>query len=76
MEDRFHDVLSSVDAKQGRSRLESYGELIDELRRRELKYRDISDILTEKCRFHVSKSAVNNFVRVRRRRSSARRDAT
>ena len=32
MEDKFHDVLSSVDAKQGRSPLEPYGELVDTLR--------------------------------------------
>jgi hypothetical protein len=33
MEDRFHDVLSGVDAKRGRSRLVPYGEFVDELRR-------------------------------------------
>jgi len=44
-----------VQEKQRRSRLEPYGELIDELRRRGLTYRYISEILTGKCRFHVSK---------------------
>ena len=47
------------------SRLDPYGELIDALRRRGLTYRYISDILTEKCQFHVSKSTINDFVRIR-----------
>jgi hypothetical protein len=78
VEDEFQGILNSVKEKQGRSRLELYGELIDELRRRGLTYRYISDILTEKCQFHVSKSTVNDFLRVRsrRKRNATRRIAT
>jgi len=36
MEGRFEDILSSVAEKPGRSRLEPYAELIDELHRRKL----------------------------------------
>jgi ribosomal protein S19 len=68
MEDRFHDVLSSVDAKQGRSRLEPYGELVDELRRQGFTCRDITALLAEKCQLKTSKSAVNRLVRARARR--------
>jgi ribosomal protein S19 len=68
MEDRFHDVLSSVDAKQGRSRLEPYGELVDELRRQGVTGRDITALLAEKCQLKTSKSAVNRLVRARARR--------
>jgi hypothetical protein len=78
VEDKFQAILNSVTEKVGRSRLEAYGELIDELRRRGLTYRDIAGILAEKCQFQVSKSAINHFVRARsrRKRNSARRIAT
>jgi hypothetical protein len=74
VEDKFHNILSKVTQKSGRSRLEPYGELIDELRGRGLTYRDISDILTDELQFHVPKSTVNDFVRerARRRRNAAR----
>ena len=68
MEDRFHDVLSSVDSKQGRSRLEPYGEFVDELRRQGFTCRDITALLAEKCQFKTSKSAVSRLVRARARR--------
>lgn len=78
VEGKFQDILNSVTEKPGRSRLETYGELIDELRRRGLTCRDIAAVLAEKCQFQVSKSAVNNFVRarLRRKRNFARRAAT
>ena len=61
--------------KSGRSRLEPYGDFIDELRGRGLTYRNISDILTAELQFQVPKSTVNDFVRERsrRRRNAARR---
>ncbi|MGO9227693.1 MAG: hypothetical protein ACLQKA_00585 [Bryobacteraceae bacterium] len=68
MEGKFQDILSSVAEKPGRSRLEPYAELIDELHRRKLTCREIATLLAEKCQFQVSKSAVNNFVRARWRR--------
>ena len=77
MESKLQDILNSVTVKPGRSRLEPYGELLDELRRRGLTYRDIAAILAEKCEFHVSKSAINDFVRAQSRRkgNSAKRIA-
>jgi len=74
VEDNFQDILSKVTKKSGRSRLEPYGELIDELRSRGLTYRDIADVLTDELKFHVPKSTVNDFVRerARRRRNVAR----
>ena len=48
MEDKFLDVLSTVNAKPGRSRLEPYGELVDELRQKGLTCRDIAAVLAEK----------------------------
>jgi hypothetical protein len=77
VEDKFQDILSKVTKKSGRSRLEPYGELIDELRARGLTYRDISGILTAELQFQVPKSTVNDFVRerFRRRRNAARRSS-
>ena len=75
MEPKFHDVLSSVDAKQGRSPLEPYGELVDTLRDQGFTCRNIAALLTEKCQFVTSKSAVSRFLlaRARRRRNTARK---
>jgi hypothetical protein len=68
MEDKFRDVLASIDPKQGRSPLEPYGEFVGELRRQGFTCREISALLLEKFQFQTSKSAVNNFVRIRTRR--------
>ena len=75
MEQKFHDVLSSVDAKQGRSPLEPYGELVDTLRDQGLTCRDVAALLAEKCQFVTSKSAVSRFLlaRARKRRNAARK---
>ncbi len=75
---RFQDVLNGLIEKPGRSKLEPYGELVDELCRRGLTCRDIAAVLAEKCQFQTSKSAVNNFMHARskRRRKAARRIAT
>ncbi len=75
MEHKFREVLSSVDAKQGCSPLEPYGELVDTLRDQGLTCRDIAALLAEKCQFVTSKSAVSRFVlaRARRRRNAARK---
>ena len=75
MEQKFHDVLSSVDAKQGRSPLEPYGEFVDTLRDQGLTCRDIAALLAEKCQFVTSKSAVSRFLlaRARRRRNAGRK---
>ena len=75
MENKFHDILSSVHAKQGRSPLEPYGELVDTLRYQGFTCRDIAALLAEKCQFVTSKSAVSRFLlaRARKRRKAARK---
>ena len=62
MEDKFQGILSKLTKKSGRSRLEAYGELIDELRMRGLTYRDISEILSDELQIDVPKSTTNDFV--------------
>jgi len=75
MEDRLHDVLSGLDAKQGRSRLEPYGEFVDELRCQGFTCGDIAAVLAGgDVSFKTSKSVVSRLVRARarRRRKAAR----
>src|SRR5437667_8511019 len=52
-------------AKPRRSRLEPYRDLINELRRRGRTYREIADILAEKCQLRAAASTVNRFLRKR-----------
>jgi hypothetical protein len=75
MEETFQHILSKAARKSGRSRLEPYRELIEQLRQRGLTYRNISDILTKELQIQVPKSTVNDFVRAqaRKRRNAARR---
>jgi hypothetical protein len=54
VEDKFRDILSGVTAKPPRARLEPCGELRDGLRRRGPTYRDIAEILAERCQLRVS----------------------
>jgi hypothetical protein len=75
MDGAFKDIVSRVNAKPGRSRLEPYGELVEDLRSKGFTCRDIAALLAEKCQFRTSKTAVNNFVRAqaRKRRNAVRK---
>jgi hypothetical protein len=75
MEEQFQRILTKAAQKTGRSRLEPFSELIEQLRQRGLTYRDISEILTKELQVQVPKSTVNDFVRTqaRERRNAARR---
>jgi hypothetical protein len=77
MEAKFEDILSSVSVKPGRSRLEPYGDLVEELQSQGFTCRNIVALLAEKCQFRTSRTAVNNFVRAqaRKRRNTARKGA-
>ncbi len=72
MDEKFQIILSNLPEKPPRSRLEPYRELIYELRQRGWTYREIAQILNERCHIPTSRSAVNDFVRVRARRKSSR----
>jgi hypothetical protein len=78
MDSEFRNILENLPEKPSRSRLEPYGELIDGLRRRGRTYRDVVEILAEKCQLQVSISTLHDFLRARsrRNRNSARRIAT
>ncbi len=77
MQGRFEDILSSMSAKPGRSRLEPYADLVDELQDQGFRCRDIATLLAEKCQFQTSKTAVNNFIRTqaRKRRNAVRKSS-
>lgn len=65
MNDNFENVLDSLPEKAPRSRLEPYSKLIVELRRRKRTYREILDVLAEKCNLRVSISTLHDFVRAK-----------
>jgi hypothetical protein len=75
MDEKFQSILEALPQKSPRSRLEPYQDLINELRRRGRSYRDIERILVEQCHIHTSRSAINDFVRVRSRRKGMKRQA-
>ena len=62
MDAKFKEILDGLPSKRPRSRLEPYGELISELRRRGRTYRDIAHILGEKCQVQVTASVLVGFM--------------
>lgn len=67
MDAKTSAILDSLTDKPPRSRLEPHHELIQELRRRGRTYRDIANILAEKCQVEVTASGVHDFLRRRSR---------
>ena len=67
MDANLKRILDELPCKPPRSRLEPYREFIEALRRRGRTYRDIADILAEKCAVQVTGSGVHDFLRARSR---------
>ena len=67
MDDLVQEILDSLPQRPSRSRLAPYRELIHELRRRRRTYREIAELLAERCQCKVSISTLHDFVRVRSR---------
>jgi len=67
MDANLKKLLDELPDKPPRSRLEPYREFIAELRSRGRTYRDIAQILAEKCAVQVTGSGVHDFVRSRSR---------
>ena len=65
MDGQFQDILNGLPDKPPRSRLEPYRELIDELLRRGRTFREIAQILGEKCHVKTAASTIHDFVQVR-----------
>jgi hypothetical protein len=72
MDAKFEAILNSLPAKEPRSRLEPYGELITEMRKRGRTYREIANVLKKTCGLKVGASTVNDFV-LARSKSTAKR---
>ena len=68
MDTKFAEILDSLPPKTPRSRLEPYRELIREMRRRGRTYREIAQVLGERCQVKIAPSTVQEFV-IRRTRS-------
>jgi hypothetical protein len=73
MDTDLKKILAELPIKPPRSRLEPYREFIEELRSRGRTYRDIAEILAEKCALQVTASGVHDFVRTRTRAKVAGR---
>jgi hypothetical protein len=82
VDSKFDAILNNLPAKQPRSRLEPYSELITEMRKRGRTYREIANVLKKACGLEVGASTVNDFVlarsksKAKRSRSSSRTIAT
>jgi len=82
VDDKFEAILNSLPAKEPRSRLEPYSELITEMRKRGRSYREITQVLKKACGLKVGASTVNDFVLARSKSkakaslSTSRRTAT
>jgi transposase-like protein len=63
MEDKFRDVLNSIDAKRVARAWSPMANSWTSLRRQGFTCRDITALLAEKCQFKTSKSAVSRLVR-------------
>ena len=67
MDANLQKLLDELPDKPPRSRLEPYREFIEGLRSRGRTYRDIAEILAEKCAVQVTASGVHDFGRSRSR---------
>ena len=67
MDANLKKILAELPIKPPRSRLEPYREFIEELRSRGRTYRDIAEILAEKCTVQVTASGLHDFLRTRTR---------
>ena len=72
---KFEAILNSLPAKEPRSRLEPYSELITEMRKRGYSYREITQVLKKACGLRVGTSTVNDFV-LAHSRSKAKRSVS
>jgi hypothetical protein len=67
---KFEAILNSLPAKEPRSRLEPYSDLITEMRKRGHSYREITQVLKKACGLKVGTSTVNDFVLARSKSKS------
>jgi hypothetical protein len=73
MDDNLQEILDNLEEKEPRSRLAPYRDLILELRRRNRTYREILQILADRCMIQVSISTLHDFLHDQQRMDSKRR---
>lgn len=61
-EDQIRQLLNELPERGPRSRLDTFRDLIVEMRNRQYSYRDISRFLAERCGLQISHNAVRNFL--------------
>ena len=66
MDANLQEILDNLEEKEPRSRLTPYRDLILELRRRNRTYREILQILSDRCKIQVSISTLHDFLRAQR----------
>ena len=71
-DEQIEAILNALPARRPPSRLEPYAQLIDQLRKLGLTYREIEEILLEKCGIHAPRSTINDFVRRRSLRKGSK----
>jgi hypothetical protein len=75
MDPKFQAILDDLPAKNPRSRLEPYSELIVEMRKRGRSYREITRVLKQSCGLRVGTSTINDFVLARAKSTKKRTTA-
>jgi IS30 family transposase len=70
MDANLQEILDNLDEKTPRSRLDPYRELILELRRRNRTYREIMQILADRCQVRVSISTLHDFLHAQQQMDS------
>jgi len=65
MDEKLQAILDSLPSKTPKAQLEPYRELICEMRRRGWSYREIAEVLAEKCQVQAELGAIYDLVRVR-----------
>ncbi len=69
-DEQIQAILNALPDRRPRSRLEPYARLIDQLRKLGRTYREIEQILSEKCGISAPRSTIDDYVRRRSRRKA------
>jgi len=63
MTDLIRKILAELPDRGKRSSLDPYRDLVLEMRRRGYSYREMAQLLAERCELKISHAAIHNFVR-------------
>jgi hypothetical protein len=63
MTDLIRKILAEIPDRSERSSLDPYRDLVLEMRRRGYSYREMAQLLADRCEVKISHAAIHNFVR-------------